>query len=247
MFKFAICLIISFFLQSGEISQKKLNLKLIQLVQNGNLATIKNILDQGADLNCANKLGDRPLTLAIENQNLGVLNELLRRGADVNALNGNLRTPLMVAMECQDLRRKTSKQIFESILDHCPNLAIEDLDGNTALSDAVEAHSCYYLQQILKRFAPEHLAAIKNKNGHNLTDLVLQEHDSRKTKLLCDYQPFKNQVARKLISKISNIASQDGQLSAEVISTLVHGLNEFPELVKERKKPRLEHEYNYFI
>jgi hypothetical protein len=245
MFHFFIFISLFYHTHSSDITQKKLNSALIESVQNGNLESIKNLLDQGADIDCANDLGDRPITLAVEIQNLGLIKALLNQGADVNAIDGNFRTPLMIAMECQDLRRKSSKQIFETLLDQCPNLAIEDMDGNTALSDAVEAHSCYYLKRMLTRFDAQHLASIKNKNGQNLTDLVLQEHDPRKTKLLCGSQLFKDQVSKKLISKIENIASHDGDLSAEVISTLVHGLKEFPELVDNKKKPR--HEHSYFI
>jgi ankyrin repeat protein len=233
--------------QSCDITQKNLNSALIKSVKKGNLETLKNLLDQGADIDCANDLGDRPITLAVENQNLGIIKALLKRGADVNAKDGNSRTPLMLAMECQDLRKKSAKQIFETLLDQCPNLATEDVDGNTALSDAAEANSCYYLQEMLTRFDAQHLAGIKNRNGQNLTDLVLLEHDSRKTKLLCRNRLFKDQVTKILISKIEAIASNDGHLSAEVISTLVHGLKEFPELVDKKKRPRHEFEHNYFI
>jgi ankyrin repeat protein len=242
-----IYLIFSLIAQAGQISQKKLNQSLIKSVRNGNLDNVKDLLSQGADINCVDELGDRPLTVAIENQNFNLVEQLLENSANVDATDGNRRTPLMLAMEPQDLRKKSSKLIFEKVLDHCPNLAIEDLDSNTALNDAVEANNCYYLQKLLERYDTEYLSTIKNKNGQNLTDLVLQEHDQHKTNLLCNYPIFKNQVAMKLISKITNIASQECHLSAEVISTLAHGLDKFPEFVKPSKKPRLEANHHYFI
>lgn len=242
MFKFYISILL-FSLLASEINQKKLNSGLIQSINHNNLESVRIFLAQGADKNCANRRGDRPITLAIENQNLALVNELLDIGADVDAVDGNNRTPLMLAMEYQN---SESKSIFDRVLVNCPNLAIEDLDGNTALTDAVEAKDCYYLNKLLTSFDSEYLAAIKNKNGQNLTDLVLQERNSRKTMLLCNYPIFKNQVAKKLISKITNIASHDCPLSAEVVATLAHGLDKFPEFGEIRKKPKIE-EHNYFI
>jgi hypothetical protein len=231
-------------LTAGEITQRKLNSLLIKSINHNKLAAVNTYLEQGADINCANRLGDRPITLAIEKQNYPLVHELLARGADVDAHDGNNRTPLMLAMECQN---SDSKAIFERVLVDCPDLAIADLDGNTALTDAVEAKDCYYLKKILTIYDAGYLAGIKNKNNQNLTDLVLQEQDSRKLHLLCNYPIFKNQVTQRLISKLTNIAAHECPLSAEVVSTLAHGLNKFPEFGENRKKRRIEPEHSYYI
>ena len=237
-----LCVII----HASEITQKKLNQDLIKSIKENKLAVTKKLLDQGADINCANSLGDRPITLAVENQNLRLVMELLERGADVNAVDGNNRTPIMLAMESQNPQKKSCKLIYEYILDQRPDLTIVDTDGNTALTDIAEANTSYYLELLLKRFDAEYLAGIKDKDGCNLTDLILREHNSRKTQALCIFPIFKKQVSARLISKIANIAAHQGDLSAQVISTLAHALDKFPELVepeKINKRARLEGDY----
>jgi ankyrin repeat protein len=233
-----------FALRAAEISQKKLNLSFIKSVNHNNLESAKILLKKGADINCANKRGDRPITLAIENQNYALVNELLDYGANVDAVDGNNRTPLMLSMESQT---SGSRAIFDRVLVGCPNLAIVDLDGNTALTNAVEAKDCYYLKKLLSSFDHAYLAAIKDKNGQNLTDLVLQEDNFSKTKLLCNYPIFKNQVSRILISKITNVALHDCTKSSQLIAELAYGLNKFPEFEENRKKRRIEPEHSYYI
>ena len=103
MFNIIKFLFICVIVHASEVTQKELNKNLIQSIKANDLVLTKKLLDQGADINCANRLGDRPITLAIENQNLRLVMELLERGADVNAVDGNNRTPVMRAMECLSL------------------------------------------------------------------------------------------------------------------------------------------------
>jgi ankyrin repeat protein len=246
MFNIIKFLFICVIVHASEVTQKELNKNLIQSIKANDLVLTKKLLDQGADINCANRLGDRPITLAIENQNLRLVMELLERGADVNAVDGNNRTPVMRAMECQNPQKKTAKLIFEYILNQGPDLTIADLDGNTAITDIAEASTSFYLELLLKRFDSEYLARIKDKAGCNLTDLILREHNSRKTQALCISPLFKKQVAESLISKIVNIAAHEGALSAQVIGSLAHGLDMFPEFAEResnRKKQCPEHDY----
>lgn len=52
----------------------------------GRLEVVRYLLDEGADVNAREKLGDTALTEAVFNGQLAAVKELLLRGADVNAI-----------------------------------------------------------------------------------------------------------------------------------------------------------------
>jgi ankyrin repeat protein len=53
----------------------------------GNIEEIKNLIEQGADINAPGQFGDTPLHKAADSRQLETAKILLENGADVNAIN----------------------------------------------------------------------------------------------------------------------------------------------------------------
>jgi ankyrin repeat protein len=95
----------------------------------GNLATLKLLLDSGADVNAQNRLGSTPLHWAVADEEKVRL--LLERGASVNARTYDGRTPLYLAAS-----QRQSIAVLRLLLERGadPNLAM--LNGRTPLMAA---------------------------------------------------------------------------------------------------------------
>ena len=65
-------------------------LPLNRAASRGDLEAVEELLGQGADVNAANTIGDRPLFVAAYWGRLGIAELLLRRGAEVDAAVGRL-------------------------------------------------------------------------------------------------------------------------------------------------------------
>ncbi|MBO9492599.1 ankyrin repeat domain-containing protein [Thalassotalea sp. G20_0] len=71
-------------LQVSEILNDS-NFNLLDAASQGNLASVKALLEQGADIESEDQCGRTPLCLAVKSENLDVVNVLLDAGARVNA------------------------------------------------------------------------------------------------------------------------------------------------------------------
>ena len=78
--------------------QRNINFDLLQAARTGSVATTRALLDQGANPNSRNRLGDSPLNTAARNGNVELVQLLLDKGADVNLANLARVTPLMSAV-----------------------------------------------------------------------------------------------------------------------------------------------------
>ena len=86
------------FAGSALAQQRNINFDLLQAARSGSVATTIALLDQGANPNSRNRLGDTPLNTAARNGNIELVKLLLERGADVNLPNLARVTPLMSAV-----------------------------------------------------------------------------------------------------------------------------------------------------
>jgi ankyrin repeat protein len=111
---------------------------LIEAARTGSLATIKQLLDSGADVNLPGPTGDgwdaTPLQHAILARQSGAVRLLLERGADPNRVAGpNSPAPLLLAAG------DTDPTFVNLLLAHGADPAVEDKSGVTPLARAVSA------------------------------------------------------------------------------------------------------------
>ena len=80
---------------SGQ--QRNINFDLLQAARSGSVGAVRTLLDEGANPNSRNRLGDTPLNTAARNGQIELVQLLIARGADVNLANLARVTPLMSA------------------------------------------------------------------------------------------------------------------------------------------------------
>jgi ankyrin repeat protein len=91
------------------------------------LATLRLLLDAGADLHIANAYGENPLFRACQWERLEVVTLLLQQGADPNARNRLQRPPLFRAME------NYAYDTITPLLAHGAEIEVMDEEGITPL------------------------------------------------------------------------------------------------------------------
>jgi ankyrin repeat protein/mono/diheme cytochrome c family protein len=114
---------------SGETPVKPLDARSARLMDaafRGDTATVRALLDEGADANVKNEAGATPLMRAVYHVDTAAL--LLDRGASVNARSDDGRTPLLIAAGLPD-----AAPIVKLLLDHGadPSAAAPGLIGPT--------------------------------------------------------------------------------------------------------------------
>ncbi|MGO0306135.1 ankyrin repeat domain-containing protein [Endozoicomonas acroporae] len=112
---------------------------LLKAAKDGDLASVKTLLEQGADIESRDRYGETPLFLAVTPENKEVLNFLLAAGASVNVRNSSGQTPLHGAF---------SGETVQQLLAWGADIEARDNCGNTPLFLA-----CYNADlEILKVF-----------------------------------------------------------------------------------------------
>ncbi len=94
----------------------------------GNLAAVKQYLQDGADVNARAKDGWPPLIFAARNGHLDVVKYLVDKGADMNAKDKKGWTPLMWATDEGHL------DVVEFLVAKGADMNVRDKDGNTPLT-----------------------------------------------------------------------------------------------------------------
>ena len=113
-----------------EKTRDELGRELINAALGGDTAEIKQLLDQGADINARDEREMTALHLAVENRHVMTLEFLLKNGADVNARDRDGWTPLHLATFLNDTRA------MSMLLDGGASMDIRDRDGRNPLDIA---------------------------------------------------------------------------------------------------------------
>lgn len=111
--------------------QNPLNQRLVDAASNGNIAEMKNLIAEGADVNCCTNYGTgTPLMSAAFNHNIEAIKLLLDAGADVNLQGSQGETALaQVVKKC--MHTKEALQIAELLLHRGADPNIKDTKGQT--------------------------------------------------------------------------------------------------------------------
>lgn len=147
---------------------------LMYAVDRNRIDIVKELIDNGADIEATENTGKTPLMYAALVDNINIVRLLMARGANVNAMDDYQRTPLIHTTMVAHANRVV---IANLLLVHAAEDEIQDTDGNTALSIAIEledsqmvsllVHAIEYSTQINHRQRALWLAA-----RLNLIDLV---------------------------------------------------------------------------
>ncbi|MEM7184937.1 MAG: ankyrin repeat domain-containing protein [Spirochaetota bacterium] len=100
-------------------------------VAKGDLQKVRRLLQNGADSNSKNELGETPLHVAIQSEKIAIIRYLLAKGADIEARTYKGHTPLHYASSTNNVK------IAKILLAKGANLEAKDLKGDNALATAI--------------------------------------------------------------------------------------------------------------
>jgi len=185
---------------------------LLEAARRGDEVALKKSLEQGADPNCADSLGNTALHIAAKKPGaVRLVYALIEAGANVNAKNTQGWTPL---------HRTLEPQVAQALIDHGADLRARDSMGSTPLHTAVSG----WLR----------LGAVNNRNGEAVTHghgLAFQEAISA----------LRNAVVRILLENGADLNARDNMGRAPLHIAARDGfLNEVRLLVSHGADPRTE-------
>jgi len=131
---------------------------IFKAVECGDLAEVKELIANGADVNKMNDYGWTPLMIASQNGHVEILKALLYKGADINAKGKYGITALMVASEMGDLK------IVNELLSEGADVNARDDYGWTALLASSKNGNIEVVQALLTNGADLNA---KNENSKN--------------------------------------------------------------------------------
>ena len=105
---------------------------IFEFAKNGDFDGVKNLIENGTDVNIQDEYGQTPLHLASESSYLDVVKFLIENGADVNITNNN-GTPLHNACENGHL------DIVKFLIENGADINIKDKEGKKPL-DYIECN-----------------------------------------------------------------------------------------------------------
>lgn len=145
-------------------------------VESGNKATVKVLLDAGADVSAQTNDGVAPLHTATANGQFAIAKFLVEAGANVNARNKNGGTPLHAAAVFWQ------PKIARLLIDAGANVLAKDSEGRSPLHEAAGHESLAVAQLLLANGADINAA---DNNGETAL-LVALADGSSSIKLLLD-------------------------------------------------------------
>jgi ankyrin repeat protein len=173
----------------------------------GSLATMKLLLDKGADVNAKNKRASTPLHWAIPNEPKAKM--LLDRGADVNKRQADGRTPLYNVASAGNAN-SILKLLLERGAD--PNLATAN--GQTPLMAAAGRGDVEAIRLLTAKKAD-----VNAQNGAGATSLMAAaaSRNSSAVKMLLELNADPNVLTKKNESALSNAATAGTEESVKLL------------------------------
>lgn len=187
------CLLLPSVLAETE-SDESLSRSLHIAAANGDLDSVKRIIEKGADINAKDESGRTPLHAASNYGQIDIVKFLLEKNVDVNCVDKWGRTPLHLAVDFG------SQFVPELLISKGANVNAKDNEGNTPLHIAAE---CYEGVQIeLLQLLLSHDAEINARNDKGQTPLLLAAS-------LWNTKKRKDSIIAFLIDKEADVNAKD--------------------------------------
>ncbi|WP_422459774.1 MULTISPECIES: ankyrin repeat domain-containing protein [unclassified Endozoicomonas] len=164
---------------------------LLKAAEDGDLASMKTLLEQGADIESRGRYGETPLFLAVTSEKPEVLNCLLAAGASVNVRNPSGQTPL---------HRARSGETVHQLLAWGADIEARDNCGNTPLFQACSKADLEMLKVFLDAGA-----------------CVNARSDSGRTPL---HRAGSGEVAKELLARGADIDARDMNKATPLIYSI---------------------------
>lgn len=130
--------------QNEKTNHTDINSDLFKAVKQGDLDKVKNLLDEGANIEAkSDYFGSMPLLISIINEHEDIVEELLKRGANPNVKNDDGHIPIMMAAYLNNPR------IVKMLIEYGADVNAKTDRGLTALK-AAGYHGNTQIIQILK-------------------------------------------------------------------------------------------------
>ena len=173
----------------------------------GSLATMRLLLDKGADVNAKNRRASTPLHWAIRDE--AKVRLLLDRGASVNAKQADGRTPLYQAASLGN-----GDAILRLLLDKGADPAIATANGQTALMAASGRGNVDAMRLLLEKKAD-----VNAKSGTGATALMgaAGSRNPAAVRLLLDKGADGNALTKKNESALANAATAGVEESVKLL------------------------------
>jgi len=115
-----------------------------EAVRSGNIEDVKNLVDQGADLESRDFWGKAPVHLAVQNDQIDVLKYLLDHGASINARGMRGDSPLQEAVE------NDSMELVSYLIENGADISQGNEHGDTPLHEAARTGNTAIAEMLVK-------------------------------------------------------------------------------------------------
>jgi ankyrin repeat protein len=158
---------------------------LLDAVSSNDLARVRNLIDQGAEINERDIRGNTPLGRALSYNYIEIARVLLEKGADVNAANKEGYTPLMLAVSSYAASRDAMVSL---VLSHGAKTELRNSYGETAHDIAtskarpITASLIKEEESRRKRLAEEFARAAREKREAETAEKLKRVKDAAKNR-----------------------------------------------------------------
>jgi ankyrin repeat protein len=172
----------------NKILDKEIDL--INACKNENEEVIKQLINDGADVNMTNGSGDTPLTISCEKENLNIIKYLIENGAKTD-INNSMGTSSLNLL-CKIKSEKSLEIVNYFIEEKKINIDYKDKNGNTPLLMASYFRDNKVMEKLI-----ENRANINIQNNFGDTSLIISSY-------------FKNKkITQKLVNEGANMDIQN--------------------------------------